>query len=787
MSSGRQRLVLAAEVLLGATTLAAVLGMSRLFAGGGWLGPIAANAVAAHLVATALRRRGLSLPVAAAVMVPAAGLVISWTCYWSTTRAGIPTSTTWTTARADLSQAWTLYQRVVAPTPAEAGFVVATALGVWLVAYVADWAAFRLWVPFEATLPAGTLFLFTALLGTARGQSWSVALFAAGVVSFLLLHRLARQAGSVHWVAGRELPGWRSLLTAGGLLGAVAVAAGVILGPSLPGADATPIVELGMGDPPSTVPSPFVDVAAILTDQSAAEMFRVRSTAPAYWRLTSLDHYSDGLWTSSSTYADADGELPVAEEAVLATESVQQTFTITGMGGIWLPAAFVPRSFDPVTDAAARFNEGSATLITDSDTVGVNGFVYEITSEAPRVALADVEGAVGELPAEIVDRYLELPADFSPRVRALAQDITSGAATPFEAARRLQDHLRQLTYDPEVRLDLSDDAMESFLFDVQRGFCQQFASSYAAMARAVGIPSRVAVGFTQGDSDPTQPDTYVVRGEHAHAWPEVYLAGAGWVSFEPTPGRGQPYTESYTGVAPAQATTGDPTSAETLPPTTTIPIPSADGAGQRPVQGDVDTVGGGTTDPTPAERSGGGLPDRIRVGLTTALVVAAGLLTAYAAGFPLWLAVRRRWRRRAAVSPLERITLAWDEAADAARMVGYAEHRSRTPAERARLLAAVVPEAEDAAHRLGRLTEEAVYADGEADDLAAEVAEESSAELQVAIRAAAPLRARLSHWLDPRPHLRSRRLRRRARQRSITTTVRADLEAERELVGSTDR
>src|SRR5699024_3250216 len=82
VSSGRERLVLAAEVLLGAITLAAVLGMSRLFDGGGWLGPIAANAVAAHLVATGLRRRGLSLPVAAAVMVPAAALVISWTCYW---------------------------------------------------------------------------------------------------------------------------------------------------------------------------------------------------------------------------------------------------------------------------------------------------------------------------------------------------------------------------------------------------------------------------------------------------------------------------------------------------------------------------------------------------------------------------------------------------------------------------------------------------------------------------------------------------------------------------------
>jgi hypothetical protein len=175
------------------------------------------------------------------------------------------------------------------------------------------------------------------------------------------------------------------------------------------------------------------------------------------------------------------------------------------------------------------------------------------------------------------------------------------------------------------------------------------------------------------------------------------------------------------------------------------------------------------------------------VALVTALAVASGLLVVHLIAFPTWLLLRRRWRRRAAVAPLARITLAWDEAADAARMIGYAEHRSRTPSERARHLATRLPDAPEAAHRLGRLVEEATYSAAGADDLAAEVAEESSAELQAAARQAATRSARLAHWLDPRPHLRSRRLRRRARQRSITTTVRGDLEVERELVGSPDR
>lgn len=72
------------------------------------------------------------------------------------------------------------------------------------------------------------------------------------------------------------------------------------------------------------------------------------------------------------------------------------------------------------------------------------------------------------------------------------------------------------------------------------------------MARAIGLPARVAVGFTWGDWDEARR-THVVRGEHAHSWPEVYFGGTGWVRFEPTPGRGAPGDAAVTGVAPAQS------------------------------------------------------------------------------------------------------------------------------------------------------------------------------------------------------------------------------------------
>ena len=115
--------------------------------------------------------------------------------------------------------------------------MVASCLALWVVAYIADWAAFRLWVPFEATLPAGTLFLFTALLGEAAGRGWSVALYAGALIGFLLLHRMARQDGSSHWVADRRV-GREPLAPPRRLAGSGCSpsSAGSVLWPAVPGA-----------------------------------------------------------------------------------------------------------------------------------------------------------------------------------------------------------------------------------------------------------------------------------------------------------------------------------------------------------------------------------------------------------------------------------------------------------------------------------------------------------------------------------------------------------------------
>jgi transglutaminase-like putative cysteine protease len=782
--TGERALVRGAEVALTAITVAAVLGMSRLFAGGSWIAPLVVSAVAAHGLAILLRHRGLSLGLSAGAMLIGAALVTTWTSYWSTTVVGLPTGDTVSAMRDDLQSAWHLYQHVVAPAPVNTGFVVASALAIWVIAFVADWAAFRLWVPFEATLPAGTLFLFTALLGADRGRAWGVAIYAAALLGFLLLHRLARQEGTSHWVAERRAAGHRSLLTAGTALAAIAVLAGALIGPSLPGADSPGVLDphdLNHGNDPRVTISPLVDIRNRLVDQSNVEVFTVRATTRSYWRLTSLERFDGRIWSSSGSYGKANGRLPEQGSTKIDTQQVDQTYDIKALSAIWLPSAYEARSFQGKS-LDVRFDEASSTLIVDSSVPTSDGLTYSVTSASPRITPADLGGTAGEVPASIRSSYTELPASFSPRVRQLAAQVTAGDKTPYAQAKALQDYLRTFTYDLTVPAGHSGDALEQFLFTTKRGYCEQFAGSFAAMARAIGLPARVAVGFTPGTADPADPTLFHVLGEHAHAWPEVYFAGAGWVAFEPTPGRGMPDAESYTGVPESQAATGDPTTATTLTATTQPGTGGATGTIPRPNNRSVDAGGQGAG-------AGGGPSAVHRYAVEPARRIAPFLLGGillYALGVPLALAAHRRRRRRRAATPQQRIALAWVEASEDARMVGFHERASDTYAEQADRLSDLLPPADGPARALARSRERADFSPDGAAEVEVEMATEAAAEIGAQASAAAPLTVRIRRWLDPRPQLRGWRRARSRTQRQITTVATGDLESERELVGATE-
>lgn len=125
------------------------------------------------------------------------------------------------------------------------------------------------------------------------------------------------------------------------------------------------------------------------------------------------------------------------------------------------------------------------------------------------------------------------------RVRELTREVVGDAATPYVAVNRIESYLRdpaRFTYDEKPPDPGGESPLEAFLFTNQRGFCQHFAGSMALMLRTVGIPSRVAVGYAPGRFD-TGSDRWEIVDRDAHSWVEAYLPGAGWVAFDPTPGR----------------------------------------------------------------------------------------------------------------------------------------------------------------------------------------------------------------------------------------------------------
>ncbi|MCA9871558.1 MAG: transglutaminase domain-containing protein, partial [Anaerolineae bacterium] len=162
------------------------------------------------------------------------------------------------------------------------------------------------------------------------------------------------------------------------------------------------------------------------------------------------------------------------------------------------------------------------------------GNTYQVVSSLSDATIEDLQSAGTDYPAWVSDLYLNLPDDMSPRVGELAKEVTAGAETPYDQVVAIESYLRNFTYDDQIPAPPPGvDAVDYFLFDVQAGYCDYYASSLAMMARSLGIPARVSAGYSQGEYM-EQADVYRVREYNAHSWPEVFFPGYGWVEFEPT-------------------------------------------------------------------------------------------------------------------------------------------------------------------------------------------------------------------------------------------------------------
>ena len=178
-------------------------------------------------------------------------------------------------------------------------------------------------------------------------------------------------------------------------------------------------------------------------------------------------------------------------------------------------------------------------LAVHSPTRLENSDSYEITTSVSYATAEELRQAGQEYPAWVRDRYLPLPSTLPTRVKELAREVTANAPTPYDKAQAIAQYLQTIPYTLEIDPPPFDgDGVDYFLFTLKKGYCDYFASAMTVMLRAVGVPTRLAVGHAPGEK--TGDDAYLVRDSDSHAWSEVYFPLYGWIPFEATPGREAP-------------------------------------------------------------------------------------------------------------------------------------------------------------------------------------------------------------------------------------------------------
>jgi transglutaminase-like putative cysteine protease len=732
----------AATIALTALTLAVALGFSRLFSGNGYLLPVVLAALTGHAVAWWCRRNDLPTSVSAIATLGAVALIGTWTVLGHTTAYGLPLPLTLREAAALLGDARGQFSVVRAPAPVLPGFVLATVIALGVSAFMADWAAFRLQATFEAVIPAFSLFLFTAALGTAHYRTLAVAMFVAAALAFLVSHGLGRSYRGGSWFGGRPAHGPASIARNAAALGAIALVGGLVFGPRIPTATSGELLRYKnrplAGPSNRATISPLVSIRSRLVERQGLEVFTVEAPVKAYWRLTSLDTFDGTIWSSNDTYRPTRGRINTDEplRPDIPTAPNAQQFQIAALDSIWLPAAFRPQRVEGLDQVS--YNRDTASLITPEATT--DGSAYTVQSAVPQLTpeLLSTAGT-GPVPEDIAARYLTLPT-LDARVRNEALRITAAATTPYAKAKALQDYFhRGFRYDLNAKQGHDSRALENFLFRTKAGYCEQFAGSYAVLARLAGLPTRVTVGFTPGE---LQSDgLYHVRDEHAHAWPEVYLQGFGWVAFEPTPGRGAPNNTVYTGLPEAQDESGNQAALAT---TTTV----------APVAGGDQTT---TTLVEPNPNAGAGANKTADKGLPAVVVFFLWLL-GLAAVWCVALPVAHVWRRRrrwlaGGGTPAAGVLAAWGDVEETLDRAGVRRRPQETMLEysvRAAPSAGLIAETKVALQQVADGAAFAAYAEAGVDDTDVADAVHDAKVVRIAVLDQLTWWNRTRWWIDPR-------------------------------------
>ena len=633
----------------------------------------------------------------------------------------VPTPDSMTELRSVLSTGMGEVDRYAPPVPYSPGVSAVTAIAIGCVAIVVFVLQVNLRMPVVAGVALISVYVVPAFVLADGAPWWAFAAVAAG---FMVLLISDERVGLVSW--GRVLrrseggaPALSGLSSAALRLGAVAIVTAIalpIIVPSLTDA-VLGRHDSGFGDGPGTGAGTqqvgldaFVSLRRDLLKLPDAVVFRytTKATDPSYLRTVVLEQYANERWSARAF--DPSTSLRVADDVALAPEV--GTGVATTRESYAFTADKLVNAFVPMPENATLVRGLAGQWYDDTQTGTIFGVDSTTKDAVWQVDALAASPTPDQLASSVIGNSPDLESLRSAstvpqRVAELARTVTASGTTNLERADLIQEYFQtQFRYSTQAASDQSISALDSFLND-KSGYCQQFAATMALMARAVGIPSRVVVGYTRGT---LENGTWVVRGKDAHAWPELLFPGVGWVRFEPTPRTaaqgGTVTVPTYTTVRPSTTPGTTPTSAQgkVLPGKITRLLEDP-GAAATPFDG-----------PAAATTA-----DQWRLRGLVALTVVGLLL----AGVPaLWRWARRRRRLSAAAS----VEDAWEELRDTARDLGIEWSDARTPRQAvARVIEGehLAGPAAEAATRVGRVIERSRYApvapstDGLADDVGA--------------------------------------------------------------------
>ncbi|GAA3034397.1 transglutaminase TgpA family protein [Microbacterium dextranolyticum] len=674
---GELRLTIALWVALAVT----MVPLLRVVHSGAWMAGAAILSAALLGAGFGLRRIG-RMPAVAVTLIQFVVWVVAVTAVFlpGTAMLGVlPSAASFGEARDLVESAAAQIVDGVAPLEPSAGlsFVIVACLG--LLAIGLDHVVLTTRMPLLATIALVAVWLIPAIAVPAGVDVPAFVLLAAAILWLLRAETRTREAAASPRAGG---------VTALALtVGALAITGAVVVGPALPPPTAAPG---GLGA--ATSIDPTLDLGDDLRRPGDVTVLTLHGDAPdiPYLRVATLSSFDGRVWQP-----DRPRSVPLAADAlapVTAEDGVRVTEYRTSVQVSQLSSEYLPIPFPAVGVAGL---EGAWSVVPYSRTVftasgNVQGQSYDVVSHVPRPTLEQIRSSS----ARIADSPLDLtalPADTPGVIARTARSVTAGAVSDYDRLVALQSWFRgpEFTYSLSAPVqdgfdDAGVDAVAAFL-DRKQGYCVHFAGSFALMARSLGMPSRVVVGFLPGS-----PTGRIVDGERVaavtmsqlHAWPEVYFDGIGWVPFEPTKSLGVA-TEFRRASEPADSAGTDVATPSAAPSPTSS---ATGGPAERPDQ--------------PSEAAPAAARSIDVWPVLTA--VFAALLVAIAPATATW--VRRRMRRARGG-----IDGAWRNAQDAAIDRGIPLRLAETPrAFGQHLIAGGAPP--DAVARLVSAVERASYA-----------------------------------------------------------------------------